>query len=216
MMQQTFPEQSSHFILPRPDGEGGLELMTSFSSLPETQKKVAIICHPHPLYGGTMTNKVVVTMARAFETLGVSTVRFNFRGVGKSTGEYGHVTGEMEDLQIVLDWVKKVLPDYSLWLAGFSFGACVSAGIANQTTPERLLSVAPAVNHCDFQRFTNIKCPWLVIQGDQDEVVPFEQVEAFAKHPPSPLKLMVMKDTSHFFHGKLVELREIIIKEWSH
>lgn len=208
-MIHQFPTDTSQFILPGPAGD--LEVLTTY---PQSMNPpaVAIICHPHPLYAGTMNNKVVTTSARAFEHLGFATLRFNFRGVGKSTGEYGHVTGEIEDLKSMVAWVNHSLPGIPLSLAGFSFGACVAANVANQTQVLQLITIAPAVNHCDFQHLFQIRCPWLVIQGDQDEVVPFDQVQTFANHPPAPLKFIIMKEAGHFFHGRLIELREILEK----
>lgn len=159
-----------------------------------------------------MHNKVVTTVARALLNLGFATVRFNYRGVGRSSGEYGHTHGELVDLETVIVWVREVLPSQPLWLAGFSFGSYISARAAQLLRPARLISIAPPVNHYDFHSFTGMDFPWLVIQGDEDEVVPFQEVKTWAEHPPSPLTLSIMPNASHFFHGRLIELRELIIK----
>jgi uncharacterized protein len=202
-----FPQQTQTFLMPGPAGQ--LEVMTTF---PESDalNGVGIICHPDPRFGGTMHNKVVTTVARGFANLRLATVRFNYRGIGASTGEYGETVGELADLHAIITWVRQVLPSQSLWLAGFSFGSYISARAAQTVKPARLISIAPPVNHYDYQQFTNISCPWLVIQGDQDEVVPCAAVQEWAKHPPSPLELVVMPGASHFFHGRLMELRDII------
>ncbi len=202
-----FPVGLSHGFIPGPSGK--LEVILSRS---ETHKPIiAVVCHPHPLHEGTMHNKVVTTLSRAFEQLGAATVRFNYRGVGQSDGDYGDMLGESEDLQAVIAWVQQQFPDYVLWLAGFSFGAFIAANVANQRDDvTQLVTVAPAVNHADFDVLTAVKCPWLIIQGDQDEVVPFEQVKAFAENPPVPVMFIAMPDVTHFFHGKLIELRETI------
>ena len=205
----TFPEQDRTFLLPGPVGQ--LEVLTTF---PEstTLAGVGVICHPDPRFAGTMLNKVVTTTARAFGNLGLATVRFNYRGVGRSMGEYGHTDGELADLESIIAWVREVLPSQPLWLAGFSFGSYISARAAQPARPARLISIAPPVTHYNFNQFTQIACPWLVIQGDQDEVVSCAAVQEWAARPPSPLELTIMPGASHFFHGRLIELREIIEK----
>lgn len=206
-----FPEKDSTFLIPGPAGQ--LEVMTTW---PESGSPtgVGVICHPDPRQGGTMKNKVVTITARALMDLGLATVRFNFRGIGLSAGEYGHAQGELADLNAILDWVTTALPGQPLWLAGFSFGSYISALAAQAAKPSRLISIAPPVNHYAFDQLTQIHCPWLVIQGDEDEVVPFAQVQAWAAHPPSPLQLITMAGATHFFHGRLLELRDHIEK-WS-
>lgn len=206
-MIKQFPKESSHFILPGP--AGNLEIKTTYPKDADANS-VGIICHPHPLQSGTMNNKVVTTLARSFESVGFATVRFNFRGVGASEGSHGHTIGETEDLLAVIDWVRSALPDCDLSLAGFSFGSYIAAKVANQMQVSCLISIAPPVNHVDFKSLTNIRCPWLVVQGDQDEIVPIEEVQSLALASPSPFKLIVMEEVGHFFHGRLIELREII------
>lgn len=207
--QLAFPKEKAHFLLSVSSGQ--LEVMTTYPS--SAADKVAIICHPHPLYEGSMRNKVVTTLARAFEQLGLATVRFNFRGVGKSSGSYGETIGESDDLRAVIAWVQQVLPKHDIWLAGFSFGAYISANLASQLPKviKQLVSIAPPVNHYDFVHFKQVQCPWLVVQGDQDEVVPFAQVAEWAQKPPVPVKFIVMPGVTHFFHGHLIALREILI-----
>lgn len=201
--------QSKSIFIPGPIGQ--LEAIISEPS--ENNASIAaIICHPNPTQEGTMHNKVVTTMARAFDLLGCRTVRFNYRGVGRSDGEYGDVKGEIDDLKSVIDWVQKEWPNSTVWLSGFSFGSFVSASAANQTdVATQLVSVAPAVNWHDFTTLTNIRCPWLVIASDADEVVPFEEVRDWLDHPPSPMKVEIMHGASHFFHGRLIELRDILV-----
>lgn len=207
MHKPLFTLGEQQLLLPGPVGL--LETLTTRAE--ESLAGVAIICHPHPLQEGTMRNKVVTILAKTLAGLGFATVRFNYRGVGLSAGSYGNKIGEIEDLLAVKSWVQSELPDYPLLLAGFSFGAYISASVANQCDDVvRLISVAPAVNHADFAELTNITCPWLVIQGQNDEIVPYEQVAAFADNPPSPLTLISVPETGHFFHGKLLDLREII------
>ncbi len=201
----AFPDEDAHFYL---DGEvGRLEVI---SEVPRevTQQQIVIICHPHPLHGGTMNNKVVTTLARTFKEMGMRTVRFNYRGVNDSEGEYAEAIGETQDLLTIWHWVQAVLPQQPTWLAGFSFGSFIVVRAAETIQPQRLISIAPAVNHCDFAAFMPPPCPWLLVQGDDDEVVPATEVYQFIDTLDFSPELIKMPNTSHFFHGKLVELRK--------
>jgi hypothetical protein len=173
----------------------------------ENAKGTAIVCHPHSLYGGTMNNKVVTTLARTFGDLGLRTGRFNFRGVGKSDGSYDAGIGETDDLLAVVNWVKQNYPDDDLWFAGFSFGSYVAARAATEIAVAQLVTVAPPVINFDFLSLKPITCPWLIVQGDQDEIVSpqavFDWIETLN---PKPI-LIRMPGSSHFFHGQLMELR---------
>lgn len=171
---------------------------------------LALICHPHPLHGGSMQNKVVTTLERTFKELGCLCVRFNFRGVGKSEGSYADGIGEGDDLLAVLSFVKAQLAatgvELPLWLSGFSFGSYVAARMANSLGAARLLSIAPPVQSWDFTQLTSPTMPWTIIQGDADEVVAAQAVYDFAaSFAPAP-QLIKMAAT-HFFHGVLPELR---------
>lgn len=206
MSQLEFPQQDTQCFFNGPDGrlEAVVELPKA-SILPIT----AIICHPHPLQHGTMNNKVVTTLARALRQLGLTTIRFNFRGVGQSEGRYADAIGETDDLLAIIAWLNKVRPQNKLWLAGFSFGSYVAYRAASQiASVAQLISVAPPVHHFDFASLPQPECPWLVLQGDKDEVVPpalvFEWVDSLIVKP----ELLVFKDVGHFFHGRLIELRE--------
>jgi alpha/beta superfamily hydrolase len=180
-----------------------------------------IICHPHSLMGGTMQNKVVTTIARAFGDLGLRTIRFNFRGVGASEGVYDRGIGETEDLLAIINWVRTQRPEDKIWLAGFSFGAYVSLRAASQTTEviEQLVSIAPppmyTTQKLDIAFDVNLprpRCPWLVVQGDADEVVVPQHVFDWIASMDNPPKLIRMPDATHFFHGRLVELREVLVE----
>lgn len=171
---------------------------------------VAVICHPDPRQEGTMHNKVVTMTARSFEQRGWATVRFNYRGVGESEGEYGDVVGEQQDCLAVIDWVRQVAPQAVLSLAGFSFGSYIAASVARQVQPQQLITIAPPVTRYPYHTLTDITCPWLVVQGDADQVVLSSDVVAWAAHPPSPLQLQQLSGVGHFFHGRLVELRDIL------
>lgn len=174
---------------------------------------VGIICHPHPLHEGTMHNKVVYTLSRALQAKGLHTVRFNFRGVGKSEGQYGNSTGEVADLMAVLAWVDQVLPQSKIWLGGFSFGAYIAAKGATQHPCQQLFTVAPSVENQPYDQLATVSCPWNIIQGEEDEVVPPEAVYAWVeshKESQPNLSLIRMPKASHFFHGELINLRAIV------
>lgn len=176
----------------------------------EGATKTAIICHPHSLFGGTMNNKVVTTLARTFGDLGLRSVRFNFRGVGRSAGSFDNGIGETDDLLAVVNWVKETYPNDKIWLAGFSFGSYVAARAAAHVVPEQLVSVAPPVVNFDFAHLPQITCPWLIVQGENDEVVSPQAVyDWYDTLNPKPV-LIRMPGCSHFFHGQLMELRRQI------
>jgi alpha/beta superfamily hydrolase len=171
----------------------------------------AVVCHPHPLYGGTMDNKVVTTVARALNDAGIPTVRFNFRGVGASAGAYGEGVGETADADAVASWGAKRWPGQALVLAGFSFGAYVVLRLAQQRLPRYLIAVAPALELFDAFGMTSPRCPWLVVQGDADEVVdPAGIINWVNGLDPKP-RLVVLPGAGHLFHGSLRELRDAVV-----
>lgn len=172
---------------------------------------VAVLCHPHPLHGGTLQNKVVHTLARTCNALDLIAVRFNFRGVGESEGEYGEALGETEDLHAVLKWVSEQWPGLPLWLGGFSFGAYVALRAAEHWDLRQLITVAPPVNYFSFAPLAPVRCRWLLVQGDADEVVPHGQVMEWIAGLPDPPRLLEMPGAGHFFHGRLNELRERLL-----
>ncbi len=171
----------------------------------------AVICHPHPLYGGTMDNKVVTTVARAFRGLNFPTVRFNFRGVGSSMGSYDGGEGETADALQVVKWGAKRWPGRGVVLAGFSFGAYVSLRVSQIYPLSRLITIAPPVGRFSFSELNTPSCPWWVIQGDADNVVEPQNVIDWARLQVPKPTVIVMRGASHFFHGQLTELRQILI-----
>lgn len=195
-----------------PGAVGNLEAMiTNPQQTPPAA--IAVICHPHPLQEGTMHNKVVTTLTKAFELCGAATLRFNFRGVGNSDGQFDEAVGECDDLRAMIQWAKEHYPNIPLWLAGFSFGSYVAARVANDDhVGARLVSIAPAVTNYNFDTINTVAVPWLVVQGDQDEVVPFADVVnwyesiAFVSSP----QFEVFEGVGHFFHGQLIPLRSLI------
>jgi hypothetical protein len=203
-----FPRDSATLTLAGP--VGALEIAVDPAEA-DALPIVAIVCHPLPTEGGTMHNKVVTMTARALRECGLDTVRFNFRGVGHSAGTFDHGDGETEDLKTVAAWVRAQRPDVALWLAGFSFGSYVALRAAPEVQPALMLSIAPPVGRSwDFSTITPPNCPWLVIQGEADEIVDPHGVYAWVASLPEPPELVRMPDTSHFFHRKLMDLRGAI------
>jgi alpha/beta superfamily hydrolase len=166
---------------------------------------MALICHPHPQFGGTMDNKVVVTLARAFAQCGWRTVRFNFRGVGGSGGAWDEGRGEIDDALAVVRALR--LEGESLALAGFSFGAYVASGAAAALAPDELVLIAPAT-----QNFTMADVPsgTLVVHGEADEVVPLAATLDWARPRTQPV--LVVPGVGHFFHGQLPLLKSLVTR----
>ena len=188
---------------------GALEAVVE--ETPAAGSGYAIVCHPHPLFGGTMDNKVVTTVARALHETGIPTVRFNFRGVGASAGAYDQGVGETADADTVASWGAQRWPGRDLVIAGFSFGAYVALRLAQQRVPRYLITVAPALEL--FQAFGMAvpRAPWLVVQGDADEVVdPASVIDWVNGLDPKP-RLIVLPGVGHFFHGRLRELRDAVV-----
>jgi|GEM_PF-116719 len=250
-------------------------------------KGLALICHPHPLYQGTMHNKVVTTLARAAAECGYASLRFNFRGVGKSEGSYGEGIGELEDAKAALDFLldyfspspkSKILTlppgesknnptgfnkedqasadvrlsrsdeiqgkaqretgvyssvnedfeagfnkeDRASWkpiiVMGFSFGGYIATELAAQMSPppQALVTIAPALHYENLQVSKTPACPWLVVHGESDEVIAHSHNEQWlAEHAPEA-QFISMPDTTHFFHGKLVELQKMAVDFLKH
>jgi len=203
-----FPSVAANLSLPGP--AGSLEVASNVPEPSAARAGVAVICHPHPLQGGTMHNKVVTTLERSLRELGLATVVFNFRGTGASQGTFDDGIGETDDLLAVARWAQHVRPRDALWLAGFSFGSYVAARAAPQLPVRQMISIAPPVGRWDFSQLASPLCPWLVVQGEADEIVDAEAVYAWVAAQPEPPTLVRMPETSHFFHGRLLDLRGVI------
>ena len=171
----------------------------------KTRRGIALVAHPHPLYGGTMENKVVQTLAKAFLSLGYLSVRFNFRGVGKSIGTYDGGMGETEDAVAVIEYLEKNEGKLPLLLSGFSFGGFVQARVARLVDPERMALVAPAVGKFDIPE---VKPGTLLIHGEEDDVIPLSSLFEWAR--PQGHAVVVLPGAGHFFHGRLTQIKEIV------
>ena len=170
-----------------------------------TPRGVALVAHPHPLFGGSLDNKVVQTLARAFLELGYETWRPNFRGVGATEGAHDEGRGELEDLDTVL----KHTGASQFVLAGFSFGAAVQARLAQRRAPERLVLVGVGVTRLETPAVPE---GTLVIHGENDETVPLAAVLDWAR--PQDLPVVLVPGATHFFHRKLHVLRTIVTSNW--
>ena len=172
---------------------------------------VAVVCHPHPQHGGTMHNKVAHTLARSFVRSNFAVLRFNFRGTEGSEGVYDNGVGELDDALAALAWIRQQKVEGPLWLAGFSFGAAIAVRAAVARDVDGLISVAPAIYRFAGNLDAQPDCPWLIIQGDEDELVEIDEtVEWIDGLEPGP-ELLVVPGAEHFFHGRLHELREAVM-----
>ncbi len=171
----------------------------------------AVVCHPHPLFGGTLTNKVVHTVARACVQRGVPALRFNFRGVGASGGQHDDGRGEIDDLLAVVAHGRGQWPGARLWLGGFSFGAYVALQASVRADAALLMTVAPPVGRWAFAAVPAPACPWLIVQGDRDDLVDHMAVRAWAESTRAPYTMASMAGADHFFHGRLHDVREAVL-----
>jgi alpha/beta superfamily hydrolase len=177
-----------------------------------TGARFGVVCHPHPLYGGTLDNKVVHTAARVMQELGLPTLRFNFRGVGGSAGTFDDGAGETDDALALIDWGRERWPHAALWLAGFSFGAFVALRASEQRRAQRLITIAPPVQRFQFAELKVPDCPWLIVQGDEDEIVDCQAVLAWARSLSPPPEVAILRGAGHFFHGRLQDLKDTIVE----
>jgi alpha/beta superfamily hydrolase len=203
--------QTQRLTLHGPSGE--IEALRDEPAGPA--RGVAVISHPHPLFGGTMDNKVVQTLARAFVQCGWSAVRYNFRGVGRSAGHYDDGRGEVDDL---LSVVSQQAPQGALALAGFSFGAFVTAQAAARLATERPIDQLVLVGTAASRFAVPVVPPdlherTLVVHGEADDTVPLSAVMEWAR--PQTLPVLVVPGGGHFFHGQLPLLKSLVTRHLS-
>ena len=209
--------KSQKFAIPGPAGViEALEDLPAVSAVAVTHG-VAVICHPHPLFGGTMDNKVVQTLARAFVQCGWRTVRFNFRGVGATQGSYDEGRGELKDLLAVIDHCSHSPSGapMTLALAGFSFGSFVTSHavveLGSARAPHTLVLVGTAATRFDVAPVPHaLHEDTLVLHGELDDTVPLADVMQWAR--PQSLPVTVIPGGSHFFHGQLPLLRSLVVR----
>jgi alpha/beta superfamily hydrolase len=183
--------------------------------LPDTAPRgVALVAHPHPLYGGTMDNKVAQTLARAFVALGYATARMNFRGVGKSEGEHDAGRGETDDMALLLEHMQKEYPGLPIALSGFSFGTFVQSQLQQRLTAqgmpaERLVLVGTAAGKWAVPE---VPANTILIHGELDDTIPLKDVLDWAR--PQDLPVLVIPGADHFFHRKLQHIKNFVVEMW--
>lgn len=168
-------------------------------------RAIAVVAHPLPTMGGTMDNKIVTTLVKTFAELGFIAIRFNFRGVGESSGVYDEGNGEVEDVLAIVQYARQEFGELPLVLSGFSFGGYVQARAAEQLHPKKLVLVAPAVGRFAMPK---VAADTLLIHGEMDEVVALTEVFAWARQQHFPI--VVVPEATHFFHGHLHQLKAIV------
>lgn len=176
----------------------------------EAPRGMAVICHPHPQQGGTKDNKVVFMMARAATMAGLAAVRFNFRGVGSSDGDYDAGIGEVDDAAAVRDWALEASGLDVAALAGFSFGSAVALRLADRDAPPRLVTVGlPSAYFEDG--LPRPDCDWLAIYGDEDDVIDVDTSIAAVRELEPAVDVQILEGAGHFLHGRLTDLRKRVI-----
>jgi hypothetical protein len=190
--------------------------MECMLDLPEegAPRGVALVAHPHPLYGGTMENKVAQTLARSFVALGYATARFNFRGVGESEGVHDRGIGEVDDMAVMLAHMQEQYPGLPVTLSGFSFGTFVQAQLQQRLTAEgrpaeRLVLVGTAAGKWPMPE---VPADTILIHGEQDETIPLSQVFDWAR--PLDIPVIVIPGADHFFHRKLSHIKNLVVQMW--
>ena len=194
----------------------GPHLLEGIVSTPQNPVRgLMLICHPHPLHQGTMHNKVVTTLARAANACDLINLRFNFRGVGKSEGTYADGIGELEDAKAALNYLRTLTDDETLpiFIAGFSFGGNIAIRLAAQINPAPagLITIAPALHYENLPPIQPPTCPWLLVHGDQDDVIALPDNQNWVKQHAPATSLTIFEGTGHFFHGKLVQLQQTVV-----
>ena len=208
-MAAQFPNEKSLIA----GAAGAIEIATHVASGP-TARAIAIIAHPHPMFGGTMDNKVTTTLARAMFTAGAATYRFNFRGIGRSEGAHSDGRGETDDLLTVITHAQNEHPDLPLWLAGFSFGGAVVLAASEIKTVEEMVLVAPAFERMSHWR--NVEsggrppASTLLIHGEKDDTVPLEDSLSWARS--REIAVCVVPNADHFFHARLHIVKRLTMR----
>lgn len=201
--------QILHVNIPTPIGH--LEGILKSQEDGVIPRYAALVCHPHPLYGGTMHNKVVFQVAQALQALGMPTLRFNFRGVGRSTGTYDEGRGEMDDVRYALEFLSRRYAGLPTILSGFSFGAYVALRVAAiDDRVKAMIGLGVPARMFDDEYLKDSHKPKLIIQGTKDELAPYPQTLEWFEHVPAPKSLVAVQGADHFFQGHLDEVQAII------
>jgi alpha/beta superfamily hydrolase len=199
------PTKIERLSIPGPAGN----LETLFEWNPEwTPHQLAVVCHPHPLYGGTLHNKVVFRAAKAAVHVEIPALRFNFRGVGRSGGKYADGIGERDDARAALDYLTERFPHAHVSMMGFSFGSVVALAVGSlDPRVNSLVGIGLPVNSSDFSFLQEVRKPKLLLQGTQDQFGSREKVEKLFSSLRDPKRLRFVEDADHFLTGKLHDLQ---------
>ncbi len=202
-------KQVLHINVPTPQGHlEGILKPEKEGTQPEF---VGIVCHPHPLYGGTMHNKVVFKVAQALQSLNIPALRFNFRGIGRSTGTYDEGRGEMDDVRYALEFLSRRYPGTPSILAGFSFGSYVGMRVAAvDDRVQAMIGLGVPARWFDGNTLQGCHKPKLIIQGTNDEVAPYDLAVKWFEQVPAPKSLITVEGADHFFQDRLDEVQAIV------
>ena len=192
---------TSDFLREIPGPAGPLEALLD---LPEGEPRaVAVFGHPHPLHGGTMHTKALYQAAKAMPRIGVAALRFNFRGVGRSTGTFDSGPGEKDDFRAALSFVEERFPDLPIWTAGMSFGSWIALSVGAEDPRVSLrLAIAPPVDRYDFGALKTCTLPKFIVHGESDELISIKEIRKFYAQIPEPMELVTIEDANHLFEGK--------------
>ena len=205
------PHDSRNLFLDGPAGKLEAILWTPSSG---PARLAAVVCHPHPLFGGTMHNKVVYNAAKALDALGLAVLRFNFRGAGMSEGKHDRGIGEREDVRAALDLLAAEFPKTPLLVAGFSFGCWVGLRVGcEDTRVQALIGLGAPVNSSDFSYLNRCSKPKLFVHGSKDQFGDAEKLRSLVASLPGENKLVVVDGADHFFQGKLEQV-DRAIADW--
>ncbi len=178
-----------------------------------TPQYVAVVCHPHPLGGGTMHNKVVFKVAQTLQALNIPALRFNFRGVGHSSGTYDEGRGEMDDVRFALEFLSRRYPGLPAIIAGFSFGSYVGMKVAvNDDRVQAMIGLGVPARMFEGDTLEGCHKPKLLIHGTEDELAPYELTARWFEKVPAPKSLVAVQGADHFFQGRLEEVQGIIVE----
>ena len=204
--------QVKEILFTGPDGR----LVGKYKKGQSLNPPVALLLHPHPLYGGTMSNPIVMELYNIFDALGFSTFRFNFRGVGKSEGKFDNGLGELADAAAALDWVQRQNPNTNqCWVSGFSFGAVICMQLLMRR-PEitRFVSVSPQPNLYDFNFLAPCPASGLIVHGKKDEIAPLDDVQKLAQKLQAQKNITVeyeeVSGANHFYDNEIPKLKKIV------
>ncbi|MCA1583270.1 MAG: alpha/beta hydrolase [Acidobacteria bacterium] len=191
---------------------GPVGRLEALLDLPADQPRAGVVfAHPHPLHGGTLHTKVVYQAAKALARVGCAVLRFNFRGVGRSAGDFDAGPGEMDDFRAALDVTSERYPSVPLWAAGFSFGSWVASTVgAADSRVALVLAIAPPVDRYDFGALQSCAKPKFFIHGERDELISIKAMRRFYAQLPEPKELVEIEDATHLFEGKTSEVGDAV------